>query len=229
MRAIVLPGRTTRGRHDRLTLGLAAAAVATAGTVMAGELARLTRRRVHAVEPPEGVIDTAEQAIATAGMATQDAVAVAVEGYGAGGRGETVLFNMLSGFVGGFALMRFSTAGIRGGWWPSGNVRVRGRHIHHFVPGILVAFASGGAGLVTADQRLEQILAVPFGAGVGMTFDEAALLLDLRDVYWTREGILSVQLSLGASAILGATILGLRMLRRGERRVEQAGLIPAPA
>ncbi len=30
-----------------------------------------------------------------------------------------------------------------------------------------------------------------------MTFDEAALLLDLRDVYWTREGILSVQVSLG--------------------------------
>ncbi len=210
-----------------MTLGLAAAAVATAGTVIAGELARLTRRRVQDVDAPEGVIDTAEQALATAGMATQDAVAVAVEGYGAGNRSEMVLFNILSGFVGGFTLMRISTAGIRGGWWPSGNVRLRGRHIHHFVPGILVAFTAGGAGLVTTDQALEQLLAVPFGAGVGMTFDEAALLLDLRDVYWTREGILSVQVSLGASAILGATILGLRMLRRGEERVEQAGLIPA--
>jgi hypothetical protein len=134
---------------------------------------------------------------------------------------------MLSGFVGGFALMRLSTAGMRDGWWPLGNVKVGGRHIHHFVPGILIAFASGGAGLVTQDEALEQALAVPFGVGVGLTFDEAALLLDLRDVYWTPEGILSVQVSLGASAILGATILGLRMLRRGERRVEQAGLIPA--
>lgn len=220
--------RTTRRRHDRLTLGLAAAAVGTAGTVLAGEVARLTRRRVKDVDSPDGVIDTAEQALATAGMATQDVVAVAVEGYGAAGRGETVLFNILSGFVGGFALMRISTAGIRGGWWPSGNVSVAGRHIHHFVPGILVAFAAGGAGLVTTDQRLEQFLAVPFGAGVGLTFDEAALLLDLRDVYWTREGVLSVQLSLGAAAILSATILGLRMLSRGERRVEAAGLIPAP-
>ena len=52
---------------------------------------------------------------------------------------------------------------------------------------------------------------------MGLTLDEAALLLDLRDVYWTREGILSVQLSLGATAILGGTILALRMLRRGER------------
>ncbi len=227
MRGIALRSRTTRRGADRLTLGLAAAAVATAGTVLAGEVARLTRRRVQEVDSPEGVIDTAEQAIATAGMATQDAVAVVVEGYGAAGRGEVVLFNMLNGFVGGFALMRLSTAGIRGGWWPAGNVRLRGRHIHHFVPGILVAFAAGGAGLVTTNQRLEQVLAVPFGAGVGLTFDEAALLLDLRDVYWTREGILSVQLSLGAVAILGATILGLRMLHRGEQRVEQAGLIPA--
>jgi hypothetical protein len=134
---------------------------------------------------------------------------------------------MLSGFVGGFAFMRLSTAGMRDGWWPLGNVNVGGRHIHHFVPGILIAFASGGAGLVTQDESLEQALAVPFGVGVGLTFDEAALLLDLRDVYWTPEGILSVQVSLGASAILGATILGLRMLRRGERRVEEAGLIPA--
>jgi hypothetical protein len=194
--------------------------------VIAGEVARLTRRRAQATEAPDGVLDTAEHAIATAGMATQDAVAVVVEGYGAASRGETVLFNMLSGFVGGFALMRLSTAGIRAGWWPTRNVRVGGRHIHHFVPGILIAFAAGGAGLVAEDEKLEKALAIPFGAGIGLTFDEAALLLDLRDVYWTREGILSVQVSLGASAILGATILGLRMLRRGERRVEEAGLIP---
>jgi hypothetical protein len=222
-------GRRAGRRADRLTLGLAGLAVATAGTVIAGELARLVRRRAQAADPPAGVIDTAEHAIATAGLATQDAVAVAVEGYEAAPRSETVLFNMLSGFVGGFALVRLSTAGIRSGWWPAGNVRVGGRHIHHFVPGILIAFAAGGAGLVTRSERLEQALAVPFGAGIGVTFDEAALLLDLRDVYWTREGILSVQVSLGASAILGATILGLRILRRGERRVLDGEEAPAPA
>ena len=126
-----------------------------------------------------------------------------------------------------FSVVRLSTAGIRSGWWPAGNVRLGGRHIHHFVPGILVAFASGSLALLTDDPRLEQALAVPFGAGIGLTFDEAALLLDLRDVYWTREGLLSVQLSLGVAATLGGTILALRMLRRGEERVEAAGLIPA--
>ena len=152
---------------------------------------------------------------------------MAREGYEATPRHETVLFNLLTGFVFAFALIRLSTAGIRGGWWPFGNVRLGGRHIHHFVPGILIAFGSGAVALLSDDPRLEQVLAVPFGAGIGLTFDEAALLLDLRDVYWTREGVLSVQVSCGLAATLGGTILALRMLRRGEERVEAAGLIPA--
>ena len=41
-------------------------------------------------------------------------------------------------------------------------------------------------------------------------------------------GVLSVQLSFGLVATLGGTILALRMLRRGEERVEAAGLIPRP-
>ena len=225
-RARALLSRGNGRRADRLTLGLAAVAVATAGTVIAGEVTRLARRRVRAEETPDTVLEGAEQAIGVAGLATQDTAAVALEGYEATPRGETVLFNMLSGFVGGFVLMRVSTAGIRGGWWPTGNVTVGGRHIHHFVPGILLAFASGGAGLVTQSQRLEQVLAFPFGAGIGLTFDEAALLLDLRDVYWTREGVLSVQLSFGLAAILGGTIIFLRMLRRGEQRIADRGEIP---
>jgi hypothetical protein len=207
-------------------MGLAALAVGTAGTVIVGELARLAQRRRRREPDPDGVIESAGHAIGTAGRATQDAVAVAIEGYEAAPRRETVLFNLLSGFVGSFALMRLSTWGQRGGWWPFGGVRLGGRHIHHFVPGILLAFGSGAAGLLSANESAETALAFPFGAGLGLTFDEAALLLDLRDVYWTREGVLSVQVSFGLVAILGGTILALRMLRRGERRVEERGLIP---
>jgi hypothetical protein len=220
--------RRNGGRADRLTLGLAAVAIGTAGTVIAGEIARLARRRAKEEPEAETVLDTAEQAIGAASLATQDTAAVALEGYEATPRGETVLFNILSGFVGGFALMRLSTVGIRGGWWPTGNVTLGGRHIHHFVPGILIAFVAGGAGLITQNQKLEQTLALPFGAGIGLTFDEAALLLDLRDVYWTREGVVSVQLSFGLAAILGGTIIFLRMLRRGEERIEGRGEIPPP-
>jgi hypothetical protein len=218
--------RTARRRADRLTLALAVAAVATAGTVIAWEGARMARRR--AGRPPDARSKGAERRLETASRATQDTVAVLVEGYEATSRQETILFNLLTGFVGAFALIRLSTAGIRGGWWPAGNVRLGGRHIHHFVPGILIAFGSGAVALVTSNARLEQYLAVPFGAGIGLTFDEAALLLDLRDVYWTREGVLSVQVSLGLAATLGGTILTLRMLRRGEERVEAEGRIPGP-
>jgi hypothetical protein len=223
-----------RSGGERLTWGLAALAVGTAGTVVAGELAKLagrrTRARLEEVAPQREptVRETAEHAILATGQAASDTVTVARQGFDAASRHETVLFNLLSGFLGGFVSMRLSTWGQRGGWWPLGQVRVGGRHIHHFVPGILLAFGSGATAIITESRRLETALAIPFGVGMGLTFDEAALLLDLRDVYWTREGIVSVQVSLGTAALLGATILGLRILRRGEQRVEEQGLIPPP-
>ncbi len=219
-------GRTPEPRTDRLTVGLAGIALATAGTVVGSELVRLARRRRLEAETTEGVLDTAEQAFAVAGGAAQDTVAVAIEGYDATPRHETILFNILSGFLGGFAVIRIAAIGIRDGWWPFGDVELAGRHIHHFVPGILISFGSGAAALLTPSEPLETALAFPFGAGMGLTFDEAALLLDLEDVYWSRQGLLSVQVSLGMSALLGATIIALRMIRRGERRSAARGLIP---
>jgi hypothetical protein len=175
-----------------------------------------------------GEASDAEELLESAPAAAADTVGVAVRGYVEAPRSEAVLFNLLGGFLGAFALVRLSTWGIRENRGPFRNVRIGGRHIHHFVPGILLAFGSGTAALLTDDDEIEQRLAIPMGAGIGLTFDEAALLLDLRDVYWTREGLLSVQLSLGATAILSIAILTLRMLRRGERRQEQEGLIPPP-
>lgn len=201
-------------------MGLAVVALGAAGAAIAGQFGRLLRRRAHERQNHEPLLEAAP-------AAAVDTVGVAVRGYVAAPRSETILFNLLAGFLGSFALVRLSTWGIRDRWWPFSNVKVGGRHIHHFVPGILLAFASGTAALLTDDDALEQRLAVPMGAGMGLTFDEAALLLDLRDVYWTRQGLLSVQLSFGATAILSIAILTLRMLRRGEQVQEQAGLIPS--
>lgn len=206
-------------RSERATVGLAAVALGAAGAVLAGQFSRMLARRAAEATDPEALLESAPAAAA-------DTVGVAVRGYVEAPRSETVLFNLLGGFLGSFAVVRLSTLAIRDDRGPFRNVHIRGRHIHHFVPGILVAFASGTAALLTDDDELEQRLAIPMGAGIGLTFDEAALLLDLRDVYWTREGLLSVQLSLGATAILSIAILTLRMLRRGERRQEQEGLIP---
>ena len=110
----LLPHRGESLRADRATIGLAAVAVAAAGVVVGGEVLRLIRRRRRSDEVP-----TPETALDTAGLATRDTVAVAIEGYEEAPRHETVLFNMLNGFVGAFALMRLSTWGQRGGWWPT--------------------------------------------------------------------------------------------------------------
>jgi hypothetical protein len=224
-----LPTRLTRrakartrfgwARSEQATVGLAGIALAAASTVMAGQFSRMLARRASEAHDPEALLESAPAAAA-------DTVGVAVRGYEEAPRYETVLFNLLAGFLGSFALVRLSTWAIRDGRGPFRNVSIGGRHIHHFVPGILLAFGSGTVALLTDDDELEQWLAIPMGAGFGLTFDEAALLLDLRDVYWTREGLLSIQLSLGATAILSAAILTLRMLRRGELRQEQEGLIP---
>jgi hypothetical protein len=189
--------------------------------VLASQFGRLLRRRAQ--EEADG-----ERLVEAAPAAALDTVGVAVSGYAEAPRTEIVLFNLLAGFLASFALVRLSTLGIRDEWGPFRNVSVGGRHIHHFVPGILLAFASGTTALLTENKALEERLALTTGIGMGLTFDEAALLLDLRDVYWTREGLLSVQLSLGATAILSIAILTHRILRRGEQRREAEGLLPQP-
>jgi len=208
-------------RAERITVGLAALAVGALGTLITGEALRLARRRRESREAatPATLVDAA-------GHATRDTLTVARRGIRATPHHETVLFNLLQGFLGAFAFARLATWGIRQSWWPTGNVHLGGRHIHHFIPGIVLAFASGIAGLTTQDEGLEAFMAIPFGAGVGLTLDEAALLLDLEDVYWTRKGLLSVQVSLGVTATLAATILAMRMLRRGEEKGAEEGLIP---
>src|SRR3954449_167363 len=216
-----LATRASDRRAERITVGLAVFAAGSLGTLISGEVLRMARRRrdSKAVETPENIVDAA-------GQATRDTLAVARRGIIATPHHETVLFSILQGFLGAFAFARLATWGIRQSWWPSGDIHVSGRHIHHFVPGIVLAFGSGVGALTTRNERVESSLAIPFGVGMGLTMDEAALLLDLRDVYWTRQGLLSVQVSLGVTATLAATILGLRMLRRGEVRGVEEGVIP---
>jgi|SRR5262245_16415296 len=219
-----LLGLASGASAERATVGLAVLALGPAVTLLGGELLRLARRRRESQETakPDSLVDVA-------GYATRDTIAVARRGIRATPHHETVLFNLLQGFLGAFAIARLSTWGIRRGRGPFRNVRISGRHIHHFIPGILLAFAAGVGAITTRNEGVESTLAIPFGIGMGLTMDEAALLLDLEDVYWTRQGLLSVQISLGVTATLAATILGLRVLRRGEVRGVEEGVIPAYA
>ena len=225
----MLRRRKPARRADRVTMGLAGLSTATAGTVLAGELLRRLRRRIVRAETVgEGPPASTAEALHVATEAGVDTVRVAIAGYEAAGRHETVLFNLLTGFTGSFAIARLSTSGIRSGWWPFGNVSIGGRHIHHFVPGIVLAFGSATAGLLIDDADRRALAAIPFGVGVGLTFDESALLLELEDVYWSREGLVGVQITLATASVMAAGMLALRILRRGEREMEDRDELPRP-
>ncbi len=204
---------------DRLTVGLGAAALLTGGAVIAFEVARVWRRG-DAPLPAEtdDVVLAAEQAI-------EQTVEVAVAGYRGGSTRENALLNLLLAFTTTFAVVRASTHVIRrrGRFGPFRDLVVGQQHIHHFVPGIAIAFLAGGVSIVARNPSLDRWLALPFGAGVALTLDESALLLKLDDVYWTEEGIVSVQITLATSAILSTLALVLRVLRRGEAEVLPVG------
>jgi hypothetical protein len=201
-----------------VVIGVAAAI--TAVGAFGVELGRVWRRG-SAPLPAEA--DSVVEAAVEAAVETTD---VAVAGYQAAPGQENALFNLFASFVISGLASRGIAYGLRSRRrvGPFRTVRVGRRHIHHFVPGIVLAFVSGAVAIVTRDQDLEPRLALLFGAGMGMTMDEAALLLELDDVYWTEEGLLGVQIAAGLVGLLGALAIGLRFLRRGEAKV-----LPAPA
>src|SRR5215207_1406947 len=104
-----------------------------------------------------------------------------------------------------FGFIRTSAHMIRAqvSWWP-GNVEVGGTHIHHLVWGILILLVFGWIGVVfQPESPWHEIVAVLFGIGTGLTLDEFALWLELKDVYWQKDGRKSVDAAVVAAAIAG--------------------------
>jgi hypothetical protein len=203
------------GPAERRTLGIGLLASAATAAVLGLEFARVWRRG-SAPLPHESadVLLAAEEAAA-------ETARVAVAGYADVPRTDKALFNLLTSFVASFAMTRGTTYLLRGRatFGPFRDFRVGRRHVHHFVPGIVLAFASGAVAIVSREEELEAPLALVFGTGMGLTLDESALLLELEDVYWTPEGLLSVQITMATMALLAALVLLLKFLRRGERIV----------
>ena len=200
---------------ERKTVAFGVAAYAVTAAALLAEFGRVWRR---GSAPLPGDTD---RVLDAAGQAAGETVAVAVSGYREMPRRETALFNLLASFVTSFSVARGITYLLRrrtrvGPFRP---LRIGERHIHHFVPGILLAFGSGAAAILTDNEQIEPQLALAFGTGMGLTLDESALLLELDDVYWSREGMLSVQITLAAMALISASALGARFLRRGEEVV----------
>ena len=111
-----------------------------------------------------------------------------------------------------FGFIRTSAHLIRAevSWWP-GNVQVGGTHIHHLVWGICLMLVVGWVG-ATRDlsSPWSEIVPILFGIGVGLTLDEFALWLTLRDVYWEEEGRRSIDAVILVTAAAAILLIGFR-------------------
>ncbi|MBB1242631.1 hypothetical protein GL263_03450 [Streptomyces durbertensis] len=123
--------------------------------------------------------------------------------------GKLPLLMCLLAFVLTFMTTRTITRLIRAGKGPFRDVSPGGLHVHHVVPGILLATV-GGFGAVAAQGQGwgKAAAAMLFGIGIGLVLDEFALVLHLSDVYWSDQGRLSVEIVLLTTAVVGLLVLG---------------------
>jgi hypothetical protein len=81
-------------------------------------------------------------------------------------------------------------------------------HIHHLVPGIFLLIFSGLIGIgFPRSQKVNLWAAIIFGIGSALTLDEFALWLNLKDVYWSKQGRESIDVLVGFSVLLIILVL----------------------
>ena len=105
------------------------------------------------------------------------------------------LFLASFGFFTTALVVRAITIAIHHDIGPFHDVSMKGRHIHHLVWGILLLLLVGyawlielGTGAASSSRWTGRLTSMLFGVAAALTLDEFALWLNLRDVYWEREG-----------------------------------------
>jgi hypothetical protein len=120
--------------------------------------------------------------------------------------GQRAGFVLLAAFLGSFVFIRTSARLMRSprvAWWPGSVTTEGGLHLHHLVWGIVLLLLSGFLEIaINPVSPWNEIFAGAFGVGAGLTLDEFALWIYLRDVYWAKEGRASFD------AVVVATVIG---------------------
>jgi hypothetical protein len=126
--------------------------------------------------------------------------------------GRLPLFSFFVAFVVSFGFIRLSARLIRAKvrWWP-GNVVAGDVHVHHMVFGVVLMTIGGVAQLAAPLGSLDTRAAAAglFGLGTALVLDEFALILHLRDVYWSNEGRISVDAVFVAAGVTALLLLGI--------------------
>ncbi len=99
------------------------------------------------------------------------------------------------GFFTTAGVVRAITIAIHHNIGPFHDVGIHGRHIHHLVWGIVLLLTVGyawllelGTGTASSSRWSGALTSMVYGVAAALTLDEFALWLNLRDVYWEREG-----------------------------------------
>ena len=94
-------------------------------------------------------------------------------------------------------------------------VILEGRHIHHLVFGILTLLFVGygwlcefGNGSDSSSVLASTLMSLLYGLGAALTLDEFALWLNLKDVYFVREGRSSIDAVILFGSLLAITTWG---------------------
>jgi hypothetical protein len=96
--------------------------------------------------------------------------------------------------------------------------------------GIAELAGVGAIAVRGADRhRRHPAVAVCYGSGLALIVDEFALLLDLKDVYWAKQGRISIDLAVGGSAVTGSLLAAQPVLQsvRRKRRARAHGNAPS--
>src|ERR1700686_207828 len=125
-----------------------------------------------------------------------------------------------------FAGVRGVVYAIQHGIPPFHFIEIGGRHIHHLVFGIIILLLVGygwlaeiGTGADDSSIFLSRLMSILYGVGAALTLDEFALWLNLRDVYWSREGRASIDAIILFGAVLAAGSWGAPLLQRKPRKL----------
>lgn len=110
------------------------------------------------------------------------------------------------GFTATFAGLRFLTWAIHVHVRGLGNVHVGRVHIHHYIWGILLLIVVGACGLVERSSGWRTWMGLAFGIGLALVVDEAALLIELKDVYWNRQGGISIAIAIILIGVAGSVL-----------------------
>jgi hypothetical protein len=125
------------------------------------------------------------------------------------------LFLASVGFFTTAAVVRGITIAIHHNIGPFHDVSMHGRHIHHLVWGILLLMLVGyswliqmGTGAASSSRWGDRLTCMVYGVAAALTLDEFALWLNLRDVYWEREGRESYEALAVFGSLLAVGVFG---------------------